>query len=172
MFDIFAIIAITRFWINSKIKPQKRTALNNRKEEDTEIAFAICKRALKEHKDRLNKVRWLSEISHRYEKSEHAVLPKDVLQSNHNYYAVDGILQYAFFSLSVREEEVNDSMRKSKIIKDIVASSQNIIEIKHTPEIQKWCEDNIPNRWKHIKNTDIFVFNDTNTATLFRLFWN
>lgn len=158
-FDISAIVSITRLWFKNKTKYQTR------KDKDIELAFYICNQALKEHNERERKDQWF--LSNRI---GGGVPNQKTKFPEQPYAATSGLLQYAFFAVSVRESETNDSERKSKIIKDIVSASPNIIEIKNTPEIQEWCETNIPNKWKHIKNTDFIVFDDTETAALFKIF--
>lgn len=160
-FDLSAVVAIIKMWFKNQTQNQTQ------KDKDIEIAFDICKRALKEHSERENKDQWFLR-----KRIGGGVPNLKTKFSEQHYAATSGILQYAFFAVSVRESETNVSECKSKIIKDIVSASPNIIEMKNTPEIQEWCEINIPNKWKHIKNSDFFVFDDTKTASLFKLFWN
>jgi len=69
-------------------------------------------------------------------------------------------------------KELNDNLnQKSKIIDEIVAVSPNIVIAKYTPEIEEWCETNLSNKWSHIKNSDFFVFSNSESAALFKLYW-
>jgi len=156
-YNLFDIIAIIRSWFHNPDKDERYEILS------------LCMRALDrlhydEHIDRLIKRRRLptdfsGELEWKYRSAQ------SFLRTFSSYVT----------RMNIAEEKVEklekENIEHANVIKKIVSFSPNIIEIAHTPEIEEWCEINIPGKWKYFSKSDIFVFNDTNAATLFKLYW-